>query len=118
MTSRFVIQEHSRSGKAHWDLMLESGNILKTWRLGKPPEHIGNEPVNAAKIFDHDLKFLAYEGPVNKGRGNVRIVDEGTFETLQEDKQVIRLYLEGKILSGAFVLKHIERKRWQFLKNS
>ena len=69
---KFVIQEHTTADSAHWDLMLESGDILQTWRLSKNPDEIVNQSAEAVKIFDHPLKFLTYEGPVNKGKGHAR----------------------------------------------
>jgi len=94
--------------------MLEHGDILKTWRIDKAPDQVGKEPTPAVRIFDHDLKFLTYEGPVNEGAGHVRITDAGTFETLEESQNQIRIDFYGKILSGEFVLNQIERDQWQF----
>jgi hypothetical protein len=113
---KFVVQEHTRCGNVHWDLMLESGNILQTWRLNTHPERIGNEPINASKIFDHDLKFLTYEGPVNKGLGSVSIVDIGTFEMLEKSEKISRLHFQGNILSGNFILEYIAGESWRFSK--
>jgi hypothetical protein len=113
---KFVIQEHARGGQTHWDLMLESGGILKTWRLDTSPDHIAEEPVIATKISNHDLKFLTYEGPVNKGLGCVSIVDEGTYEILNESEKKIRLRFQGKILSNEFVLESCKQDQWQFSK--
>ena len=113
---QFVVQEHSRDGNVHWDLMLESGNILRTWRLDTPPGNIGDEPVTATKIFDHDLKFLTYEGPVNKGLGSVHIVDKGTLEILEENEKIIRLQFKGKILSDNFMLERTESEQWKLFK--
>jgi bifunctional non-homologous end joining protein LigD len=114
VTKNFVIQEHTGGDKVHWDFMLEYGSVLKTWRLDTAPESITARPVAAAKIFDHDLKFLHYEGPVNKGQGRVRIADKGTFEILEESEKKLCLGLHGKILFGKFSLEHIDGDQWQF----
>jgi hypothetical protein len=116
-SKKYVIQQHTRGGETHWDLMLEHGDILKTWRLAAAPQQIGSEPIPAEKIVDHDVKFLTYQGPVNNGQGSVRIVDEGTIETLDETKETIRLHLLGKILSGEFVLEHIKQNQWRLFSN-
>jgi hypothetical protein len=117
LLKRFVVQQHTREGSVHWDLMLESGNILKTWRLDASPEHIGSEPIAAEKIFDHDLKFLTYQGVINKGLGRICIIDEGIFQTLDETEKTIRLHLQGKLLSGNFALERIAQDQWQFVRN-
>ncbi len=110
---KFVIQEHATADSAHWDLMLESGNTLLTWRLDKNPAEI-NSPSEALKIFDHPLKFLTYEGPVNKGKGQVQIADAGTYEVIHENDERIELDLHGQILKGKFTLTHIEEDKWRF----
>lgn len=93
--------------------MFESGGVLKTWRIDVPPERIGNEPTPAEKIFDHDVKFLTYQGAVNKGCGSVRIVDGGDFEMLEESETGVRIFLQGEFLSGTFLIEQIEQERWQ-----
>ncbi len=109
---RFVIQEHSISTGVHWDFMFESDNTLKTYRLDKSPEDILQVPANAIKIFDHPLKFLTYQGTVNKGQGHVYIVEAGTFKILQNKHDLIQLSLNGQILKGKFVLTHIKGHNW------
>lgn len=96
--------------------MLESGNVLKTWRINVPPELIGKEPTHAERIFDHNVKFLTYQGAVNREQGTVAIVDRGTAETLEEKQETIRLRLHGKILAGEFALEHIEHDHWRLFK--
>jgi len=110
--NRFVIHQHSTAGQTHWDLMLESGDILQTYRLDKAPADIPHGPCDAVKIFDHPLKFLTYQGPVNKGKGKVRIVETGTYQILQEKHDLIKLNLNGQILKGKSVLTHIKDDNW------
>lgn len=111
---RFVIQEHTTGQDVHWDFMLELGGILQTYRLDKAPNEALHLAVNATKIFDHPLKFLTYQGPVNKGRGNVRITESGTYKIVHQAHSRIELSLSGKILKGKFTLTHIEGNNWQF----
>jgi hypothetical protein len=115
---RFVIQEHTKGKDIHWDLMLELGEILQTYRLEESPEKVLDQPVNAVRIFDHPLKFLAYQGPVNKGQGNVRIVETGTYKTAHQGHNRVKLSLKGKILRGDFTLTHIKDEKWLFSKDS
>jgi hypothetical protein len=98
--------------------MLESGNCLQTWRLEKNPEEVMNSSAAATKIFDHPLKFLTYEGPVNKGKGRVEITDAGTYRILHEDSGKIELDFNGQILKGKFTLTHVKDDQWQFSPSS
>lgn len=109
---KFVIQEHSTTTGVHWDFMFESGNTLKTYRLDKSPADILQCSANAIKIFDHPLKFLTYQGPVNKGQGSVCIVEAGTYKILQDKHHLIQLNLNGRILKGLFILRHLEKDKW------
>jgi len=118
---RFVIQEHTTGPDVHWDLMLESDGVLRkeslglqTYRLDKSPLQLTQNPSGAVKIFDHPMKFLTYEGPVNKGRGSVRIADYGTYEILHQAQDRIELALTGRILNGRFTLTRIDDENWQF----
>ena len=74
---RFVILEHDHP-ELHWDLMLETGTVLRTWRLAQPPTAGG--AVAAMALADHRLHYLDYEGPVSGGRGTVRRWDCGEYE--------------------------------------
>ncbi len=112
MSSRFVVQEHTTPEGVHWDLMLEKGDALITFRLEQPPQVAQDRAVRAAKIFDHPLRFLTYEGPVQNGTGKVRIADRGTCEQ-SEVKDVITLKLQGNVLRGTFTLTLIEGTTWQ-----
>ena len=117
-SNKFVIQKHTRADDIHWDFMLESSDCLQTWRLEKSPAEIVNQSVAATKIFDHPLKFLTYEGPVNKGKGHAKIADAGTYEILCEDKDNIELNVDGQILKGKFELAHVKDDQWQFSSSS
>ncbi len=111
---QFVIQEHTSPADIHWDLMLEQSGSLQTFRLYTPPGELLTQPAQAVKIADHDLKFLTYQGPVNKGTGNVEIVDKGTFQRQKADSSLIEMDLTGRILKGSFTLTHIKKDQWQF----
>ena len=108
---KFVIQRHERQNEplrqaqgrsTHWDLMLETGDFLETYRIVKPPEQWGSEPIEAVRIFDHPLKFLTYEGPVNKGKGNVKIADHGTYGIVTKSESRLIINFDGIILKGEF----------------
>jgi hypothetical protein len=115
---KFVIQQHTKGPDVHWDFMLQISDSLQTWRLDKAPQELIQTHANAVKIFDHPLKFLAYEGPVNKGRGSVRIADFGTYEILNQSNDLLELDLGGKILKGKFSFSCVEGDNWQFAKSN
>jgi hypothetical protein len=85
---KFVIQKHSRGDDVHWDLMLEAGDVLETYRLAVPPEKITGKPVEAVKIFDHPLKFLTYEGSVNKAKALLKLPMQAYIKSLVKPTMV------------------------------
>ena len=115
-TSLFVIQEHTFEGNTHWDLMLQDGELLKTWRLDIGPEEILSQSAKATKIFDHPLRFLTYQGPVNKGKGMVKIADKGTYKAENETVGNLEIFLSGCILRGRFRLDKADSNSWRFKK--
>ena len=103
---RYVIQEHRPPvGGLHWDLMLEWDGVLRTWRMDRGPGELPDRVAHAVRIFDHELRFLEYEGPVNKGKGSVRIADRGDFEVCGESGESLVLEFDGAVLMGRFDLR-------------
>lgn len=100
--TRFVIHKHTLSGQIHWDLMIEYGDILKTWRIENPPQILAIQKTKATPIFDHDKKFLTYQGSVNNGKGTVEIVENGlcTVKTIEENE--INIKFDSNKLKGQF----------------
>ena len=82
---RFVILRHEgrdpEQPSVHWDLMLESGGILRTWALAALPA--AGEPITAEQLPDHRLHYLDYEGPLSGNRGSVTRWDHGSFELVR-----------------------------------
>ena len=116
-TGKYVIQRHERQDEpAHWDLMLEKGRVLETYRVSLPPEDWGNKPAEAVRIFDHPLKFLSYEGSVNKGKGRVEIADCGTYHLIKKNETQQQISFAGKLLKGKFKLCLIQDDRWELRK--
>ncbi len=111
---QFVIQAHTKGEDIHWDLMLEKAGSLQTFRLDLPPSQLLTKPAQAVKIDDHDPKFLTYQGPVNKGAGNVKIADKGTFQIQKENSSRIEMDITGRILKGSFTITHTQKEKWQF----
>ncbi len=112
--SRYVILVHDKP-TIHWDLMLQSGDALKTWRLLVEPtfEELLRGPVAAEEIHDHRLAYLDYEGPVSGDRGNVIRFDQGTFDGNRTENEW-RLHLRGKHLIGNYILRREDEAHWIF----
>jgi hypothetical protein len=111
---RFVILEHD-SPELHWDFMLQSGDVLRTWRLEKAPGQAGEE-IAARRIADHRPFYLDYEGPVSGDRGIVRRWDSGWYEegTAPPGGAAILLHLEGSRLRGEAILEKRAGEEWLF----
>jgi len=105
MALAFVIHEHSGYGPTHYDLMLEDGPVLATWQIPVCPIEIGQTgTISAIKLPDHRRRYLDYEGPVSRDRGEVRLVDKGTYKVLARDEGLWRVKLCGGVLQGTFEL--------------
>ena len=106
---RFVILEHDHPDR-HWDLMLEAGETLQTWRLSALPE-VG-QAVRAERSFDHRRFYLDYEGPIRDNRGHVTRQECGTFdwEIVEEGRTVVRL--KGMRLVGLLRLERDAEGGW------
>jgi len=113
-SSRFVVQEHTTVEGVHWDLMLEQEGVLATFRLEEPCAEALAHMVRAVKIFDHPLRFLTYEGPVQKGTGKVRIVESGVYAYHDRRDDLWILELNGHALKGDFTLTRVEDAKWEF----
>ena len=106
---RFVLLEHDHPF-LHWDLMLETGDVLRTWRLAAPPE-AGRE-MAAESLGDHRRAYLDYEGPVSGGRGTVRRWDAGTFQWITDEADQIEIRLEGEHYRGCAILRRRPDGNW------
>jgi DNA polymerase ligase (LigD)-like protein len=114
---RFVLLFHDCPpdfGRAsHWDLMLESGGVLRTWALTEMPRMSApGQSMDTERLADHRLAYLEYEGPVSGERGTVRRVDAGTFETLVEAHDRWEVALSGNVLRGKIALRRGQGDQW------
>src|SRR4051794_18608346 len=98
---RFVILAHDYP-VLHWDLFLEVGPVLRSWRLAQPlANHVR---VSVEPVPDHRLDYLDYEGPVSGGRGSVSRVESGEFTWIREDPDDLVVHLVGRTLVGRLSL--------------
>ncbi len=107
--SRFVVLEHDHPTR-HWDLMLEAGPVLRTWRLSEPP--IPGKSVSAEASFDHRLHYLDYEGPVSDDRGHVKRWLAGTFEWIQQSTDVVEIVYEADGARGRMSIERVKYDDW------
>jgi hypothetical protein len=106
---RFVILEHDHPS-LHWDLMLECGSVLRSWRLAAPPAT--GHTIAATAVFEHRLHYLAYEGPISGGRGRVVRWDRGTFTGQVQGESSIDVHLQGERVQGHLLLEQSEGDAW------
>jgi hypothetical protein len=110
--ARFVILEHDHP-YLHWDLMLEVGDVLRTWRLAVPPG--GRQAIAATALGDHRVLYLDYEGPLSDNRGSVTRWDAGDFSWQTNEPDRLAVDLRGGRVEGAAVLTHLQEDEWSFL---
>jgi hypothetical protein len=106
---RFVILEHDHP-QLHWDLMLEAGAVLRTWRLAAPPQP--GDPICAEPAFDHRPLYLDYEGAVSNNRGTVRRWDGGLFSWVSDESDRVVVRLAGERCRGRAVLERHRDGTW------
>lgn len=104
---RFAILHHITPADAekpdHYDLLLEDGDVLKTYTLWSFPS-VGM-PATAIADFDHRMIYLDYEGPISDNRGEVTRADEGTFSWIIRQDDMITVHLQGQRLQGRLILE-------------
>ena len=106
---RFVLLEHDHPIR-HWDLMLEVGPVLWTWRLDAIP--ILGVSCQASRVADHRLIYLDYEGSIGGNRGEVRRVADGEFAWVEDTPCRIVIRVRGASFSGAFTLERGQGGEW------
>ena len=102
-----------RSG-SHYDLMLEAGGALATWRIARLPMEIKpGDSIAAQALPDHRLAYLSYRGPVSGGRGEVMIAAAGTYRLLGRSDQAWDFELRSEKVRGTFQLIRGRGRRWR-----
>ena len=116
---RFIVLEHTDApddpGGRHYDLLLEAGEVCRTWRLSDMPAADG-KPVAATPIAPHRLAWLDHhDGPVSGTRGHARRIDAGTYEpacdavaemTVDETTEPVVVQVRGTLLIGELTVGH------------
>ena len=99
---RFVILRHETPPgyvrPAHYDLMLEWGQSLRTWAMLQMPT--AGVSVTAEELPPHRREYLNYEGELSAGRGRVSRCAAGEFQILAEKADFLRLRIASPSLTG------------------
>lgn len=130
----FVVQRHDAS-HLHWDFRLELDGTLKSWAVPKGPSLNPADKRLAVQVEDHPKSYATFSGDIpegNYGAGHVDIWDHGTYETVDQEGNVLpqtkalaawkkghmRLRLQGRRLKGEFQIfrMHDGDKNWLLLK--
>ena len=115
---RFIVLHHQfppgHQRATHWDLLLERGEVLRSWALESPPQ-VGRTTA-ATDLADHRRLYLDYEGPISGDRGSVTQWAAGTYELLSETADEWAIRLEGPQLAGTarLVRDAFDAQRWVF----
>ena len=72
-------------------------------------------PFQSAGLRHRPLRFLSYEGTVQKGTGRVRIIDQGNCNLGEQREDLLTFKLSGAVLQGSFALKRDEGTLWQLI---
>lgn len=127
---RFVLLYHhcppGYERPSHWDLMLECGEVLRTWALEELPQNwqaaharttaldaschsrAAENAVVAIQLGDHRRDYLTLEGPLSANRGTVVRIAEGIFSGEIELPDCCRINLAGESLAGEVTLTRLD----------
>lgn len=110
-TARYAILSHDFP-YPHWDLFLEVGPVLSSWRLAERPDRCDSVPAERAP--DHRLEYLEYEGPISNERGSVVRWDRGHYTTRSRSSDRWLLRFEGEQMRGVWCLSRLpDSELWQ-----
>ncbi len=106
---KFVILKHT-AGSVHYDVMFERGGVLKTFTVQRTPD--GTGVFEAEERFDHPLRFLEYEGPLNSAPGRVERWDNGEYSARRWGEALIELDCRGEKWDCTVTLEKVADKKW------
>lgn len=112
-TTAFVVLHHADRQGAHYDLMIDRGEHLATWKSSQPPEEAQASPLTCQRIGDHRRMYLEYEGPVSGDRGTVRRHDSGSCEVRVQAVDRWHIQFHGERLIGDYELARMADGSWE-----
>lgn len=112
---RYVVLFHRHPQGDHYDLMIEDGDVLATWKVPRPPEHCREGELSCTRINDHRRMYLDYEGPVSGNRGDVTRHDSGCCRVELSGDAEWRVAFSGGQLDGQIRITRIDpaRNEWR-----
>jgi hypothetical protein len=114
---RYVILLHetppNHARGTHYDVMLESAGVLRTWAIPQPP--VDGCEIAAELLPEHRLYYLQHEGEVSGGRGSVSRWDAGTYKLHAETDLALEVEVTGERLRGKLTLtrESLESTQWR-----
>lgn len=127
---RFVLLYHDCPPNyvraSHWDFMLESGDVLRTWALARLPSDwqtartrtsvlhpncpslAVDNTVAAMRLSNHRRDYLELEGPLSGDRGTVVRVAAGMYRSDHEAADLWGLVLVSDDLAARVRLSQLE----------
>jgi hypothetical protein len=119
MHRRFALLLHSGHGPDHYDLMVQAGEALATWRLpGDPRKLPSGQGMTCHRLADHRWAYLEYEGEVSGGRGRVTRLAGGLCRAIDQG-DVWLLEVEEGGLAGRWRLERVQEPDvWQMVREA
>lgn len=117
---RFVVLLHTQVQGDHFDLMIENGPRLATWKMFQPPESDPREEIECTRIGEHRRRYLDYEGPLAGGRGRVVRHDRGPCVVDRSRADRWEIDFRGRRLRGRYRLERTgsSKDNWRLLARS
>ena len=123
----YCIQKHAAS-RLHYDFRLELDGVLLSWAVPKGPSLDPREKRLAARVEDHPVAYLSFEGVIPEGEyggGAVVLWDRGTWTPLVDprralEKGELKFQVHGEKLAGKWALVRIkgdDPKAWLLVKD-
>ena len=112
-----MLRHEDREG-VHYDLMVDTGAALTTWKCPVPPESARESPLVCRQIGDHRRLYLDYEGPISGDRGEVCRHDRGRCAVLEGSPDAWQIEFEGGKLKGPYELSRLVDDSWQLCPRS
>lgn len=115
---RFAVLVHSDRKGRHYDLLIEAGEVLATWKSDKPPEEANDAGLPCRRIADHRPIYLEYEGPISRGRGHVERRDAGECLVHVCTSTCWEITFRGERLRGVFRITQSDKdaEAWSFVR--
>ncbi len=115
---RFVVQKHWAS-HLHYDFRLEMDGVLKSWAVPKGVPEVSGIRRLAVQVEDHPVDYIDFAGEIPEGQygaGTVEIWDSGEYELDKKLPDRLEFSLNGRRLSGAYVIINTDKSNWLLLK--